>query len=400
MLAKGLSQLHDRMARHVERGDMPGLITLVARNGEAHVDVVGKQDFDDREPMQRDAIFRIASLTKPITAAAAMILVDEGTLQMDRAVDDLLPELTGQRVLRSLDAPIDDTVPANRPITLNDLLTYRLGFGAIMEPPDTYPIQTAEEALQLRTLGPPWPPTPHTPDEWIRGFASLPLMHQPGEVWMYNTGSQVLGILLERATGQPLETFLRDRLFGPLGMRDTGFSFSEAQRARMTTAYAPDPVTGALRILDGVDDSYWSRPPTLPNAAGWLLSTIDDFWAFVNMLLNKGSHDGQRVLSEAAVDLMTTNQLTSEQRATSGFLGENEGWGLGMLVPAPGAGEARIPGGFGWDGGTGTTWRSDIDRGITGILFTQRAMTSPQAPEAFVDFWNSVYDSADASVKD
>jgi CubicO group peptidase (beta-lactamase class C family) len=269
-MAKGLSQLHDRMARHVERGDMPGLITFVAHEGEEHVDVIGKKDFNDREPMQRDAIFRIASLTKPITAAAAMILVDEGTLQLDGSVNVLLPELNGQRVLRTLDAHLDDTVPARRPITLNDLLTYQLGFGVIMEPPDTYPIQTAEVALQLMTLGPPWPPTPHTPDEWIRHFGSLPLMHQPGDVWMYNTGSQVLGILIERAAGQPLETFLRERLLEPLGMRDTAFSFTEAQRSRMTTAYAPDPVTGELQVLDGVEDSYWSRPPALPNAAGWL----------------------------------------------------------------------------------------------------------------------------------
>ncbi|MEP6659424.1 MAG: serine hydrolase domain-containing protein [Acidimicrobiales bacterium] len=171
------------MVRYVERGDMPGLITLVARNGDAQVDVIGKKKFGDREPMQRDAIFRIASLTKPITAAAAMVLVDEGTLLMDRAVDELLPELNGQRVLRRFDAAVDDTVPARRPITLNDLLTYRLGFGVVMEPPGTYPIQTAEEALQLKTLGPPWPPTPHTPDEWIRAFGSLPLMHQPGDVF-------------------------------------------------------------------------------------------------------------------------------------------------------------------------------------------------------------------------
>ena len=384
--------LHDRMARYVERGDMPGLITLVARDGEAQVDVIGTKCFGDREPMQRDAIFRIASLTKPIAAAAAMVLVDDGTLQMDRAVDEFLPELTGQRVLRSLDAAVDDTVPAKRPITLNDLLTFRLGFGTVMEPPGTYPIQTAEEALQLKTLGPPWPPTPHTPDEWIRAFGSLPLMHQPGDVWMYNTGSQVLGILIERAAGQPLETFLRKRLFEPLGMRDTAFSFSEAQRSRMTTAYTPDPVTGELQVLDGVEDSYWIRPPALPNAAGWLLSTIDDFWAFVKMLLDKGDHDGQRVLSEASVDLMTTDQLTSQQAATSGFLGE-QSWGLGMLVPASESGGKAIPGGFGWDGGTGTTWRSDTGRGVTGILFTQRAMTSPKGPEVFVDFWKGVYDS-------
>jgi CubicO group peptidase (beta-lactamase class C family) len=381
------------MARHVERGEMPGLITLVAHNGEAQVDVIGTKNFGDREPMPRGAIFRIASLTKPITAAAAMILVDDGKLHMEHAVDELLPELTGQRVLRSLDAALDDTVPARRSITLNDLLTYRLGFGAIMEPPGTYPIQTAEEALRLTTLGPPWPPTPLTPDEWIHAFGSLPLMHQPGDVWMYNTGSQVLGILIERAAGQPLEAFMWERLFEPLGMPDTSFSFSETQRSRMTTAYAPDPVTGVLNVLDGVDDSYWSRPPAMPNAAGWLLSTIDDFWAFVQMLLNKGRHAGRRILSEASVDLMTTNQLTDGQRATSGFLGAHEGWGLGMLVPASGTGGTPMPGGFGWDGGTGTTWRSDTKRGVTGILFTQRGMTSPKAPEVFRDFWDGVYDS-------
>ena len=324
----GLRRLHDLMARHVEAGKMPGLVTLVARHDGApghvddmHVDVIGTKAFGDTEPMPRDAIFRIASLTKPIAAAAAMILVENGVLALDAAVDEYLPELADRRVLRRLDAPLDDTVPATRAITLDDLLTFRLGFGTVMAPPDTYPIQTAERELRLCTLGPPWPPTPHTPDEWIRNFGSLPLMHQPGEQWMYNTGSQVLGVLLERAAGKPLEDFLRERIFEPLGMKDTGFNVPAHQRNRFTTAYVADPESDVLEVVDGVENSYWSEPPAFPNAGGWLVSTIDDFWAFVAMLLADGTFNGERILSERSVELMTTDHLTPEQR------------GLGHAVP-------------------------------------------------------------------
>ena len=272
---KGLARLHEVMAGHVERGAMPGLITLVARHGDVHVDVIGAKAFGHPEPMERDAIFRIASLTKPIAAVAAMALVEEGTLQLDAPVDDLLSELADRQVLRSLDADLDDTVPANRPITLEDLLTFRLGFGCIMAPPNTYPIQRAEEELQLRSLGPPWPPTPHSPDTWIRRLGTLPLMYQPGEQWLYNTGAQVLGILLERAAGKPLEALLTERIFEPLGMRDTAFSVSPGQRDRFTTAYTSDPESGVLSVLDDADDSFWAGPPAFPDAAGgwWEPST-------------------------------------------------------------------------------------------------------------------------------
>ena len=184
-----LVRLHDVMAGHVERGAMPGLIALVARQGQVHVDVIGTKAFGDRRPMVRDAIFRIASLTKPIAAVAALTLVEEGVLGLDRPVDDLLPELADRQVLRSLDAELGDTVPATRPITVDDLLTFRLGFGCIMAPPRTYPIQRREEDLKLASLGPPWPPTPYTPDEWIGRLGSLPLMDQPGAEWRYNTGA-------------------------------------------------------------------------------------------------------------------------------------------------------------------------------------------------------------------
>ena len=389
---RGLARLHDALAGHVERGAMPGLVALVARRGAPHVEVIGAGAFGDRRPMGRDAIFRIASLTKPITAVAAMMLVDDGVLRLDDTVDDWLPELANRKVLTSLDAELDDTVPALRPITVDDVLTFRLGFGVLMVPPGTYPIQRAEEELQLKSLGPPWPPTPHTPDAWIQRLGSLPLMHQPGEQWMYNTGAQVLGVLIGRATGKPLEAFFRERIFGPLGMDDTGFSVPPERLDRLTTAYEPDPESGALHVLDGVEGSYWSAPPAFPCASGWLVSTIDDYWRFVQLMLNRGGCEGVRLVSESSVALMTTDQLTRAQRdANRLFLGDHSGWGLGLLTPAADDGAPGEPGGYGWDGGTGTTWRSDTDRDITGILFTQRAMTSPQPPEVFTDFWHAAY---------
>ena len=387
-----VADLHDALSRHVERGDLPGLIALVAHGGATHVEVIGTRAFGDAEPLPRDAIFRIASLSKPIAAVAAMTLVDDGTLALDDPVDALLPELAARRVLRRIDADLDDTVPARRPITVEDLLTYRLGLGTPMAPPGTYPIQRAEEQLQLATLGPPWPPPPLTPDEWVARLGTLPLMHQPGEAWLYNTGGHVLGVLLERATGVPLEALLRDRLFDPLGMTDTAFSFTPAQRDRMTTAYLPDPDTGEPVLHDGIDDSWWGRPPAMPNAAAGLVSTVDDLWAFAQLFLDGGVHGGRRIISEASLALMTTDHLTPEQRqAGSAILGPHDSWGLGLAVPSAGGDRAHIPGGFGWNGGSGTSWRCDPERDLTGILLTQRAMSSAEPPPLFDDFWQAAY---------
>ena len=209
---------------------------------------------------------------------------------------------------------------------------------------------------------------------------------------MYNTGSQVLGVLIERVAGKPLEAFMRERLFEPLGMTDTGFSVPADKLHRLTTAYAPDPASGALDVLDGVADSYWSQPPAFPNASGWLVSTIDDFWAFVSMLLNKGTVGGERILSSESIALMTTDRLNGPQRAAAKlFVGEHSGWGLGMATPAAGDPLRDVPHGFGWTGGSGTVWYSDPDTGLTGVLLTQRGMTSPQPPEVMTDFWRLAY---------
>ena len=242
------------------------------------------------------------------------------------------------------------------------------------------------------TLGPPWPPPPFGSDEWIDRFATLPLMHQPGAEWRYNTGAQVLGVLLERASGRPLEEFLRVRLLEPLGMVDTSFSVPADKQGRFTTAYMPDRETGVLGLLDPPAGGWWNEPPAMANAAGMLTSTLDDLWAFVSMLLSDGRHDGVQLLSPGSVDAMTRDHLTAGQRASASlFLGPSGGWGYCMAAPGPVSGEPPIPWGFGWNGGTGTAWSSDPVRGLTGILLTNRAMTSPEPPAHFVDFWQAAY---------
>jgi CubicO group peptidase (beta-lactamase class C family) len=384
LTSEGLDRLDAALAAHVEAGAMPGLVALVASGDQVHVTTVGTLAFDDPKPMATDTVVRIASLSKPITAAGALMLVDDGRIALSEPVDRLLPELADRRVLRRPSSDLDDTVPAVRPITVEDLLTFRLGLGVVMAPPGSLPIQKAEEELQLKTLGPPWPPPPFGPDEWIRRFGSLPLLAQPGDQWLYNTGAQVLGVLIERAAGCPLEEFLAARLFEPLGMPDTSFSVPAGAEDRVATAYTPGD-DGTPRLFDR-PDGLWSKPPRFPNAAGWLMSTLDDFWAFVQFLRRGGVVDGRRLLSEAAMGAMTTDHLTAEQRRDAEVFLDGSGWGYGMAVaPADGA-RQRYPG-YGWDGGSGTVWRTDPASGLVGVLFTQVQLAGPEPPAVFSDFW-------------
>jgi CubicO group peptidase (beta-lactamase class C family) len=387
-----LGHMHDVMARHVERGEVPGMVTLVSRRGEAHVDAIGMKSVGGSDAMRRDTIFRIASMTKPIAAAATMVLVEERRVRLDEPVDPWLPELAGRKVLQRLDGPLDDTVPASRPITVRDLLTLRMGFGVVIGPPDVHPIQRAASELRIMT-NLPNPPTPHAPNEWIRRLGTLPLMHQPGEKWMYHTGSDVLGVLIERASGQPLETFFRERIFEPLGMKDTGFSVPAARLDRLATCYKVNPESKALEVHDDVDDSQWSRPPAFPSGGGGLVSTIDDYLAFGQMMLNKGEHGSERVLSRLSVEAMTTDQLTLEQKAVSslfpGFW-DNRGWGFGLSMATRRDNAAAVPGRFGWDGGFGTSWSSDPKEDLVAILMVQR-MGFPLTSGINRDFWTSAY---------
>ncbi len=390
-----LARMHNVMASYVERGEVAGLVTLVSRRGEVHVDAIGTQALGDSPQMRRDTIFRISSMTKPITAVATMILVEECKLRLDDPVDRWLPELAERQVLKRLDGPLDDTVPAKRPITVRDLLTFRMGFGQMMAPPDAYPILSAANELQIG-MGPPSPSTMPAPDEWMRRLGQLPLMHQPGEQWMYNTGSDVLGVLIARASGQPLETFLRQRLFEPLGMKDTGFSVPEASLDRLATSYWTDPTSGKLTVYDEPRDGQWSREPAFPSGAGGLVSTIDDYLAFGQMMLSQGKHGGSRILSRLSVELMTTDQLTPEQKAASslvtGFL-DGHGWGFGVSVVTRRDDVAAVPGRYGWDGGLGTSWYSDPREEMVIILMTQSAWASPSPPNVY--FWTLAYQAID-----
>ncbi len=392
-----LERMREIMTGYVKRGELPGLVLLFSRRGEAHVEVIGSMATDGRHPMRRDTIFRIASLSKPVVAVAALILVEECKLRLDDPVDALLPELAGRKVLKNIDGPLDDTVPANRPITLRDLLTFRMGFGIIMVPPGTYPIQRAATELKIR-MGPPLPQEQPAPDEWIRRLGKLPLMYQPGERWLYDTGSDVLSVLVARAAGQPLDTFLRERIFEPLGMSDTAFHVPAKKLDRFATSYSPSPNTGALEVYDEPATGHWSRPPAFPSGAGGLVSTVDDYIAFGQMLLNKGKHGKVRILSRPSVEAMTTDQLTPAQKAISGLIPgyfDSHGWGLGVSVVTKRENVAGCVGRFGWDGGLGTSWYVDPHEDLVGILMTQRAWTSPVQPLVCQDFWTSIYQAID-----
>ncbi|HEY4214755.1 MAG TPA: serine hydrolase domain-containing protein [Steroidobacteraceae bacterium] len=389
-----LSRLHEVMTSHVEEGQIPGVVTLIARLDDVHVLAVGSRDLASRIPMRRDTIFRIASMTKPIAAAAALILVEEARLRLDDPIDPWLPELAGRSVLRSFDSPLEDTAPAARPITLRDLLTFRLGLGLVMGPPDTPIVR----AIASGGLAPGPVPPQMTPDEYMRRVGALPLVHQPGERWLYHTGSDILGVLIERCSGQHFEAFLRERIFDPLGMRDTGFHVPDSKLDRLATGYVTDLPTRELTVSDPARGGLWSRPPEFASGGAGLTSTADDYLAFGRMMLNLGRHGSMRVLSRTAVELMTTDHLTPRQKALSPFapgFWETNGWGFGVAVTTRRESISASPGSYGWDGGYGTSWRNDPREDLVTILLTQRQLTGPDAFDIKRDFETLTHQALD-----
>jgi CubicO group peptidase (beta-lactamase class C family) len=387
-----LARMHEVMAGYVARDEVPGLVTVVSRRGEAHFDAIGSKTLGGKSPMQRDTIFRISSMTKPVTAVAAMILIEECRIRLDDPVDDLLPELADRKVLRTMESELDDVVPAERSITVRDLLTFRLGFGLVMAEPGTYPIQRAMDELSLGQNGPTWMENPQ-PDEWIRRLGTLPLMAQPGERWLYNTGADVLGVLIARASGQSLPSFFQERIFDPLGMKDTGFYVPSEKVDRLATGYGTNPETGKTEVFDPAEGGQYTRPPAFPAGSAGLVSTADDLLAFGQMMLNRGSYGrNERLLSRLSVEAMTTNQITPEQKAGMEIvLGEGRGWGLGIGLVTHRNDVSAVPGRFGWEGGLGTSWACDPAEEMVGILLTQKAWDSPSGPKIWSDFWTSAY---------
>jgi CubicO group peptidase (beta-lactamase class C family) len=366
------AQLHDAMAARIERGEFPGLVSLVARRDEVTVDAIGVTEFGGDVPMRRDTPFRIASMTKPVLAAAAMMLAEDDRLDLEEPVAKLLPEMAGQRVLARLDGPLDETVERIRPVTVEDLLTFTLGFGHIVagneiDPP--YPIVRAWRELGL-VMAEPDPRTSHDPDEWIRRFGSLPLMHQPGEKWMYNAGTLILGVLLARADGRPLDELLSHRVFEPLGMAHTGFWLPAERAAELPKYYMTDFATGTMTERPISGPELWSTPPVFPSGSAGLVSTADDYLSFARMLLDGGVHGGTRLLSAQSVQAMTTNHLTPSQIEGGGMLLHGSGWGYGMAVTVQ-RDEVSGPGRYGWSGGYGTSWFNDPREGLTAIVLGQ-----------------------------
>jgi CubicO group peptidase (beta-lactamase class C family) len=387
-----LARMREILSGHIERKEMPGLVYVVSHHDDVHLEALGTLAFDQPAPMKRDTIFRIASLSKVVTAVAAMILVEECKIRLDDSIEPWLPELRNRRVLKSISSELDDTVPALRAITLRDLLTYRMGFGSVMAMPGTYPIQNFIREYRIGGDGPMLPSEAPSMDEWLQKLGSLPLMAQPGEQWMYHVSGDVLGALIARVSGQQFGRFLRERIFHPLGMNDTAFYVPPEKLHRLPAFYFFNRETNRLDFFDDVAHSAWSSEPLSESGGGGLVSTIDDYFAFSRMLLNKGRHGREQILSRGSVELMTSDQLTPGQRAGAEiFFGTYSSWGLGMAVDIQRREIYHNPGRFGWTGGHGTTAYTDPANEMIGILFTQRMMDSPEPPKVFTDFWTLAY---------
>ncbi|MFF7985920.1 serine hydrolase domain-containing protein [Streptomyces sp. NPDC007901] len=376
-----VTALRATLRRHVEEGTVPGAVGLVARGADVEVVAVGDMDVEGSAPMARDSVFRIASITKPITAAAVLMLVDEGRIGLGDPVEKWLPELAEPMVVRTPTSPVEDVVPADRPVTVEDLLSFRTGWGLAAD--FSLPAVQALTAVQQHHIPfRDWP----DPDTWLGLLARVPMLRQPGEAWLYGTSSALQGILVARASGRTFPDFLAQRLFEPLGMRDTAFEVPASKRHRFTSSYHPAG-DGTLRLSD-TPDGDWSGLPRFPSGGGGLVSTADDWLAFARLLLNAGAApDGRRLLTPTSVSRMTTNHLTAAQRDDATLFLEGQGWGYGGQVDVTPADPWNVPGRYGWVGGTGTTAHLVPTTGTVTVLMTQAAMTGPTPTPLMRDFW-------------
>ncbi|TGD90357.1 class A beta-lactamase-related serine hydrolase [Mycolicibacterium sp. CH28] len=362
----------------VDSGLLAGAVTLAWQHGKVlQVNEIGYRDVEAGLPMQRDTIFRIASMTKPVTVAAALSLAEEGKLTLSDPVSRWLPELADMQVLLDPAGPLDRTEPARRPITIDDLMTHRSGLAYMFSVQG--PLSRAYGKVSLR----------QDQDHWLAEIAQLPLVHQPGDRLTYSHATDVLGIAVSRIAGKPLHTVLSERIFDPLGMTDTGFFISPTKRARAATMYRLDQETGLHH------DAMGPIPVTEPRfcqGGASLVTTVDDYLRFARMLLSGGEVDGGRVLSAESVQAMRTDRLTAEQKNYP-FLGMpfwvGRGFGLNLSVVTDPAKSAQLygPGGLGtfsWPGAYGTWWQADPANDLILIYLIQNYpnLTAPAAAVA------------------
>jgi CubicO group peptidase (beta-lactamase class C family) len=356
-------RLARRIQKLVDDGRFAGIASLVWRGGEEQsFDAVGFRDLAAHTPITRDSIFRIASMTKPVIAAAAMTLVEDGQLELEAPISRWLPEAGTLRVLRTPESELDDTAPLARPVTLFDLMTHTAGFawGTGLHAPITRAMAKAAGAT---------PFTPHGPDELVRRVCVLPLVWQPGTRWHYSICSDLLGVVISRASGESLPDVLQSRLFAPLGMVDSGFWVPPETIDRLATGYVRD-ADGVLQVHDAARGGFWSKPPAFPAGGGGLVSTLDDYLRFARMLLR----GGEGVLSADSVRLMTSNRLTADQiapyRPNLDYL-HGQGFGFGVSVALGGAEDRRRPASFGWPGAYSTAWFADPREDLIAIAMGQ-----------------------------
>lgn len=366
-----MADLEAALGPHVDSGEIPGLVALVARGDEVEAVALGSG-------VQRDSIFRAASITKPLTAVLTMVLAEDGRLDLDGPVGDLLPELAHPRVLRTPTSDLDDTVACERQITVRHLLTHTAGHGfATFESPVVARLMSELGQAERDVAAVP------PPEEWMRRLGEIPLMHQPGEGWTYNAAYDVLGVLLTRAADRPFADLMAERLLEPLGMTDTGFHVPEEKRGRFTTLHGHDE-QGSLKFTDEPDGAY-ATGPAFASGAGGLVTTADDWLAFGRMLLDGGGG----LLTKESVSQMTTDHTTEQHREMGGFFLDGQGWGFGGGVDTAVLHPWNVVGRYGWVGGTGTSAYVDPQHGTVSILLTQVELGGPGTTEVLEAFWTA-----------
>lgn len=352
---------------------VPGAIAAVTTPGGAPlVYVAGDDGFGT--PLRRDTIMRIASITKPIVATAALSLVESGSAALSDPITRWVAELENRPVLRAEDAPLGDTVSADRAVTIEDVLTGRCGDGMLPRFPMDAPIQVAYADARLGSDGPPGGYVIPEPDEWLRRLATLPLTAQPGSRWLYQTPNDLLGVLVSRIAGRPLPDVLVERVYRPAGMVDTDFHVPAGKLGRFVPQLAS--AGDGFEVFDPVD-GMWATPPEFPMGSSGLVSTIDDLIAYSDAL-----RDG-RLVPEAALAAARTDHLTPAQRADAEVFLGGAGWGYGQCVESDGR--------YGWDGGLGTGWRADPHTGVSDLLLTQVLWSGPEGPQLLMDFRSAAH---------
>jgi CubicO group peptidase (beta-lactamase class C family) len=371
----GMERIWQVLDAQVASGRIPGYVAAVRVRGRVAVRARGRSAVGaESEPMGEDSLFRIASITKPMGGALTLSLVQDGVLGLDDPIARWLPEAASPRVLVAPDAALDRSTAVQQPITVRHLLTLTSGWGVVL---DTTPLQAA---MQERGIYPGSLPLQMSGDESVARVAELPLAFQPGQGWLYDTGINVLGVLLARATGTPLSKLLAERITGPLGMASTGFGTRDV--GRLATAYRPVP--GGLEVLD-LPDGAFAGPARFEELSGGLVSTAPDVLRFYCAMAD----GGHPVLTTESVARMTADALTDAQRRQAlPIVGPGASWGLATGVDVEAVEAWMTPGRWGWNGGTGTTAYVDPTRGTVGVLMTQREMTGPQ--DGFDDFWAAV----------